>query len=452
VFRPRPPSATRQKVNESPRRAPTDAVRGVTSHFRERYRLLALRDAKMVAARLGLAGSGIAALFGVVAWAMRPALDRAPVRLLTQAQADYEAGHYRAAADALARVARLRAPTPGDRMARALVARARGEDALAELAHIPGDHPLAAQAELWAGQIELECGRLRRAEAHFLAALVREPNDVHAHRELAFIYNLQHRQHELDAQMNALSELNALSFDLVLHWSKTRNAVWNPTTDCESLAKYLAADPDDRYSRLALVDGLRQLGRLEGASSVLAHLPDSDVEARIRRALLAFDAHDSDRADQFLAGGPVDHPGLAALRGQLALSRGDAREAVHLLRIAAAAQPDDRATLSALATAQRLAGDEVGAKAQLEMTRRHAAVSTLIKLAATPSGPRDPTLPARLGAACEAAGRLAEARAWYRLAIARDPLDTGPQQALFRLSLGAAGNSRSHDDVEPHRD
>jgi hypothetical protein len=52
-------------------------------------------------------------------------------------------------------------------------------------------------------------------------------------------------------------------------------------------------------------------------------------------------------------------------------------------------------------------------------------------------GPSDCKLPARLGAACEAAGRLAEARAWFRLAIARDPLDTGSQHALFRLRQGA---------------
>ena len=42
-------------------------------------------------------------------------------------------------------------------------------------------------------------------------------------------------------------------------------------------------------------------------------------------------------------------------------------------------------------------------------------------------------MPARLGAACEAAGRLGEARAWYRLAIARDPLDEASQRALYRL-------------------
>jgi hypothetical protein len=39
----------------------------------------------------------------------------------------------------------------------------------------------------------------------------------------------------------------------------------------------------------------------------------------------------------------------------------------------------------------------------------------------------------RIGAACAAMDRYPEARAWYKLAIARDPLDSEAQQALFQL-------------------
>ena len=39
-----------------------------------------------------------------------------------------------------------------------------------------------------------------------------------------------------------------------------------------------------------------------------------------------------------------------------------------------------------------------------------------------------------LGAACAALDRKGEARAWYKLAIALDPLDAESQQALFRLN------------------
>ena len=392
----------------------------------------------MTPARLGwivlaLTASGVLAI-GIG----RCRLGPDPARLLSQAQADYQAGRYESAAVGLAQLARLRAPTPMDHMARALVARARGADALTELAQIPGDHALSPQAHLLAGRIEVERGHLRPAEAHFLATLAREPSNVHAHHELAYIYNIQTRWHELDEQMDALSELNAAGFEHVLHWAKTQNGKWNPSRDCESLAHYLAADPDDRNTRLALVDGLQSLGRLEEADSVLAPLPDTDPEARARRALLALETGDTERADQLLAGGPAGHPGLAKARGQLALTRGDPAGAMRHLRIALAARPDDFGVLSALATALRVSGDEESGRRYLEAAHRHTALTPLIVRATTPQGADDPRLPARLGAACEAAGRLAEARAWYRLAIGRDPLDSKSQQAVFRLRQGPA--------------
>ena len=391
-------------------------------------------------ARIGWIGLGLACLASASwAWWLRTDLD--PARLLTRAQADYRASRFEVAAAGLARLAHVRAPTPMDRLARALVARALGQDGLAELAQIPDDHPLAPQAHLLAGQIEVQLGRLRPAEAHFLATLAREPREAHAHRELAYIYNIQHRLREMDDQMDLLSELNALGFIHLLHWSKTRNAVWNPLPDCDLLAKYVAADPDDHYSRMALVDGLRRLGRLDEADLVLAPLFDHDHLTRTRRTLWALERGDTEQAQLLLSGGPVSHPALASARGLLALSRHDMGEAARQLRIAVANDPNDFAALSALAMALKILGDEPGAKDCQEALRRHTAITPLIARAATPSGESDPKLPACLGAACEAAGRLAEARAWYRLAIARDPLDWKSQQAVFRLSHRAAAHA-----------
>ena len=88
----------------------------------------------------------------------------------------------------------------------------RDEPALAELAAIPDDHPLAPLARLRAGQIEIRRGRTRPAEAAFLAVLKLLPHAVQPHKELVYIYNIQHRQAELDAQFLALLELNELDF------------------------------------------------------------------------------------------------------------------------------------------------------------------------------------------------------------------------------------------------
>jgi Flp pilus assembly protein TadD len=390
----------------------------------------------MKRARLGLIGIIVAAVMVLVLGFKRGrvGVDHDPTRLLAEAQADYLAGKHESAEHKLASLAQLRAPTPMDHMARALVARARGQDALFELAQIPDDDPLSSEAHLLAGQIEAAKGRLRRAEAHFQAALSCGPTNVHAHRELAAIYNRQARWREMDKHLNALSELSAIGFDHLVHWGKTKNGIWDSLDDCKSLAASLEVDPDDRNSRLALVDGLRKLGQLEDAASVLSYLPDADPEARSRRALLALELGDVQRADELLAGGPTSDPGLARARGQLALARGDAAGALNDLQVALAARPDDFSTLSMMATALRILGKKTEARAYVEAVRRHTDVTPLLVRATTVAGRNDPELPARLGSACEAAGRLAEARAWFRLAIARNPLDSQAQQALFRLS------------------
>ncbi len=127
----------------------------------------------MIPARAAWLVAASALAVAVVVPAVRTRLVADPSRVAVQAQADYAAGRYDRAEAGLVRLATLRPPSPMDRMARALVARARGhlEDALAELGRIPRDHRLSPMAELLAGRVELQRRRAGAAEAHFLAAL-----------------------------------------------------------------------------------------------------------------------------------------------------------------------------------------------------------------------------------------------------------------------------------------
>ena len=160
-----------------------------------------------------------ASVAGVMGW-RRYAADPAP--LFARAEADYRAGRLVEAERSLLHLARLRTPTSIDRYLRAQVdvGLKHDERALAELAAIPDDHPLAPLARLRAGQIEIRQGRTRPAEAAFLAAIKLLPRAVQPRKELVYIYNIQHRQVELDAQLLALLELNQLDFQIVLHWTK----------------------------------------------------------------------------------------------------------------------------------------------------------------------------------------------------------------------------------------
>ncbi len=363
-----------------------------------------------------------------------------PDREFQRADAAFKAGRYAEADAALRRLERLGPPTPLIRMLRAEVdvALDRTAEALAEFAAIPDDHPLAPMARLRTGQIQIRRGLTRPAEAALLAASRLLPRSVQPRKELVYIYNIQHRQAELDAELGALLDLDALDYQYVLHWTKTRNTVWNPSGDLASLERFAAADPEDHWSRLALVDALQRLDRLDDAERALAPLPLSDPRVRTRRVFIAMDRGDFAGAEALLAEGPRDDAQLARLRGQLALRRRDGAAAVEQFRIALAGDPIDRLALSGLGTALGLLGRTAEARPYLDAARRHDDLWKLVARAATAEGEHDPKLPGQLGMGCAAVGRNQEARAWLRLAISRDPLDAESQRALFALEHGAA--------------
>ena len=378
----------------------------------------------------------------LLSWSRRPP---DPERWFREARAELDAGHPDRAEKAIRELERLRPPTPFDRLLRAQVdeAQDRPEAGLANLAAIDDAHPLAPVARLLAGQIEVRRHRLRAAEAQFLRTVTLEPKAIQAHRELTYLYNIQQRQADLDRELHALSELDSLSFERLVHWGKTRNTVWKPDRDCDELAKFVAADPDDRRSRLALAEGLRRLSRWDEAVAALASLPDSDPDARARRALIALDRDDREEFDRLVTGGAMDNALMAQLRGKLALKDGRFAEAVTDLRLAYQTDPTDRSVLQSLGAALRGTGDDSAAEPFFAAARRFDAITPLISRASTRAGETDPALPAQLGAACEAAGRLFEARAWYKLALANDPLNGGVQKAVFRLGRAADGRADS---------
>jgi predicted Zn-dependent protease len=373
-----------------------------------------------------------ASLGGLGFWARR---ESSPDVVYRKASAAYFAGRYDEAAAGIDRLARLRSPNHFDRLLRGMVAAARNQpdQAIAELAQIGDEDPLAPLARITAGQTEIRRSRTRAAEAAFLAALKLVPSAIQARHELVFIYNIQHRQLEMDAQLTALAATEILGFQYLHHWSKTRNVVWSPKADLPALERFVQADPEDRWSRLALAEGLRRLSRREEAEKVLSYLPDSDPEARAARATLALDQGDVAAAEALVARGEGDCPSLARLRGQLALLHHDAPAAVRAYRTALAADPLDRSTLAGLGTALKMSGDDKSAQPYLEAASRHDALWGLIARGATAEGERDPKLPLQMGVGLAAVGRIMEARAWLRLAIHNDPADTRAQEELFKL-------------------
>ena len=323
--------------------------------------------------------------------------------------------------------------------ARLAMAENRPEEALAALAQVPDDHALASWARLSSGQLELRRNRLPTAESFLKQALELDPTLVPARRELIYILAMQTRREELDQAFEDLSEHSKLTYRERWIWCMVPDLIWwIPGEHLEALEPCLEADPTDRWTRLALAEDLRRLARYGQAESILEPLPALDPEAQALRAQLALEQGDAKKAAEIVRTGALDHPGLARLRGQLAMSRRETDEALHQFQLAYDAQPDRRESASNLGRALLLAGKEEEARPYLQAVEKLDYLSTLLLRAEKPEGANDQDLLKNLGAACEAVGRLPEARAWYGLAIESDPLDRQAQQALYRLKPSQA--------------
>ncbi len=309
-----------------------------------------------------------------------------------EAESDFKAGRYERVDSALDRLGRLREPTPLDWFLRAELALYRNniDQALSGLAHVPDQHYMAAQARLLAGQTELRRNSVRLAEELFLAALALDPRLVPAHRELIYIYGMQLRRRELSREFNALAKLTELTFDNAFHWCLLRNNSWEPGEAVQTLTSYVAADPTDRSSRLALAENYLRMDRLDDAVSIIAGLPGDDPEAIAVRTRIALDREDLNEADRQLALGRGDDPLLSRLRGRLALFRGDVRNAVANFRTAYAADPENRETIFGLMAALELSGDKTAARALRETAGNLDRLSTLIQRAPLPGAGKTP--------------------------------------------------------------
>lgn len=358
-----------------------------------------------------------------------------PDRLWGKAEAAFLAGRWDVARTLLARLARLRPPTPLDRLLEAQLATAenRPDDALAAIGSIPASHPIAPQAMLLSGRIERQRHRMAAAESAFRRALAMKPSLIEAHRELIYILGIQSRRSEVDAEFRALAGLTTLTHHDLFTWALTHFSRWSPDVVAD-LEGFIAADPSDRQSRLALASMLIGRPDAEGrVGNILAPLPVDDPDALAIRIQAAFERGRLDEATRLLAQAPEANPRIERIRGELAMQRRDLDAAIRHFQSAITAEPYDRVAPAELARALRLRGDSDAATALEERSRRLNRVYNLIVAVRSPGRANRPSDLVDLGLACENAGLIDEARGWYDLAISASPLDPEAQKGLHRL-------------------
>ena len=359
--------------------------------------------------------------------------------LLYSALDEFNAKRYDHAIAILDRRAAEHEPTPLDWMLRARITESQGRltEALDYLKHIPDSDPIAAQAWVKAGQVELARHHARAAEAAYLHSLALNADQVKPHRELAYIYALQRRKAECDAQFRALSRMIPPDHVLAFAWCQNYCGIWDPNEAGEILKQFVTVDPADRWSRLALATSYQLKQQYDEAESALAPLTDSDPDVRALRAQIAIDQGEIAAAEELVRSGPLDHARLNFLRGSLALK--DAQKAVTFFRLALRQDPENRDAMNALGMTLKRMGDPEAAKWLDLAARRDKLKRTILDSVTTIDS--DLKLFCKLGVLCESLDRREEARVWYQIAIERDPLDVEAQQGLSRLR---------HAGVEQH--
>jgi len=289
------------------------------------------------------------------------------------------------------------------------------------------------------GDQALRARRISEAERSFRDALRLAPNLASARLRLIWVLTLGMHRDEILGEFEALAGSLPLDFDQVLLWTQVRCGIWDPDKAADQLQECLDAEPENRGIRLALAEGLLRKGEHDRAREVLAPLGDSDPEAALILARTAVERDDLAAAAAILALAPGDSSERAELEGRIALARHDVA-AESCFRRALASRPDSRQSLLGLAQALRLRGKGDEGSSILDAVRNLDVLNNLVRKAAeSPRQSRgDGPLLRDLGAACEALGYAAEARAWYNLAITLDPLDSDAQAAQFRLSGSGA--------------
>ena len=242
-----------------------------------------------------------------------------------------------------------------------------------------------------------------------------------------------------------------LDHTLAFAWSQNDCDLWDVPGARKVLILFLAEDPTDRYSRLALATGYAMTADADKAETTLEPLANSDPDARTVRVQLAVDRGDIESAELLIREGPEDHARLNSFRGRLALHRNDPHRAAAAFRAALRRDPADRDAIHGLSVALRTLGDPEFKEFQRN-AELHDQLKRTIKESVTTLN-SDRKIFDKLGEICEAMSLCKQARVWYRLAIGRDPLDAQAQQALARLNSPASQKSATptseHDRPNP---
>ena len=359
-----------------------------------------------------------------------------PELIYEQALALVEAEQFDQAESVMQRLRKSRPPTVLDHglQARVDIAKGRVDQAIDNLSVIPDDHPLAGWARLRCGQLERSRMRFRKAENWLQETLRIDENSVEARRELVYVYGMQLRRSVLHDQFRKLNRLTTLKAKEIWVWCMVRDlAWWHPEEHIPILERAIGVDAEDYWSRIALAEVLRRQGHTDQAMLMLEQSPVDRIELLAKRLELLLDQQDLEQVQKSLEKIPLNEPNVATLRGRLAMSNGDTKSALKFFELSEEFESGKREVIANLGQALIQAGDQKKGKIYLQKAGQIDKLNNmLLQLEKTIESSGVETW-RTLGSTCESADRLAEARAWQSLIIAKNPFDQIAQTAVFRI-------------------
>ena len=180
-----------------------------------------------------------------------------------------------------------------------------------------------------------------------------------AHKELVYLFGMQLRRREVDAEFKALSRLTSLSHHDLFTWTISHFTVWGPDI-ADDLESFIKADPLDRYSRLALATLLSTHRKWRaGSSEPSSHCPTPTSRRRPCASISGSTTGGLTRPWPCFRKHRRATPGLPAHRGRAALMRGDRAAAIRHFQDALSEEPYDRVSLSELGKVLLITGDRL---------------------------------------------------------------------------------------------
>ena len=166
---------------------------------------------------------------------------------------------------------------------------------------ISGTGPAQGRADR-AGETPLAGGR-----GGLCSPLGLDPSQIQAYRELAYLYALQRRKRECDAVYHELARRKDLDYILAFAWCQNTCQLWDPGEARKVLTGFLAKDPSDRFSRLALAASYQLTNEQDEAEKAYsATLQTPTPKPGPSGIQLAIDRGEREAAESLAQEGPAD--------------------------------------------------------------------------------------------------------------------------------------------------